>query len=663
MKYLKSLKGIEMLKPFVRSALFISLIATTTSTLARENDVDFSTTHFFTQELDKNYAIKALTINSLFRWNYDSPVGTPVTINYAFSGSNFCGEERYCVDGVGRNWYQYEKDAVLSVLAEVSSFTGITFVERAKFTDTQSLDFLFNIHTGVGNSALSPPSSADTDYSFRQVDFSESTTMIYLNPDREFNYERLTEVDIDYKHDFARSKWIIAHEIGHVLGMYHPFSTENNPHPFPLSVDDAIKSNTVMAYSTARVSQETYEASNFRIYDVVALQHLYGKNVNKNTGDSLYEYDDTYDFHQTIIDADGVDTISVAKSERNNVIDLRGGKFSSIAPHFVGYHNWDLPEHLGRSHNSLSLDVDSVIENATGGNGDDILVANSVSNMLDGGNGVDTAMFAGNKADYTVEIINSYTVIVTSVANSEDVDNLTGFEFIQFADETVSLNKPPVVTLPETVTVRETLQAIIAVTVTDPENDVLTYTWTQVDGTEVTLVGADSLNVNFDAPSVDVEETITLQLVVSDGTNVVTNTIAVVVVPNNAPVITDVTADQTVDEGATVTINVTATDADSDTLTYRWVVNGATVTLTGDTTDTITFTAPDVTSDTTLTVEVFVSDGFDEVSSETRTVTVKNVEASTTTPTTEVKPTEEKSSGGAFGYLVLLLAGLRLFRR
>ena len=645
-----------MLKPFVRSALFVSLIATTTSTVAAENDVDFSTTHFFTQELDKSYAINALTPHSMARWNYDSPVGTPVTINYAFAGEEI---GYVTASDVKRDFYQYEKDAIVEELDGVASFTNITFVE---VSDVHTVNIIFRISSGNGNSASMPPFDVESDGAFRSVAYSENTNLRYLNPDREFNYERFTEVDTDYKHDFARSKWFIVHELGHALGLFHPFSTENATAPFPLTYDDAIKANSVMAYRNARVSQETYEASNFRIYDVVALQNLYGKNVNKNTGDTLYEYDDTYDFHQTIVDTDGVDTISVANSERNNVIDLRGGKFSSIAPHFVGWHNWDLPEHLGRSHNSLSLDVDSVIENATGGNGDDILVANSVSNMLDGGDGVDTAMFAGNKADYAIEFVNSYTVIVTSIADSGDVDNLTDFEFLQFADETVSLNKPPVVTLPETVTVREILQAIIAVTVTDPENDVLTYTWTQIDGTEVTLVGADSLNVNFNAPAVDVEETITLQLVVSDGTTDVTNTVSVVVVPNNAPVITDITADQTVDEATTVTLTTTATDADNDTLTYRWVVNGATVALTGSDTNTITFTAPDVTSDTVLTVEVLVSDGFDEVSSETRTVTVKNVEASTTTPTTEVKPAE-KSSGGSFGYLVLLLAGLRIFRR
>lgn len=622
------------------------LAALTTPIFAAENDVDFSTTHFFTKELDKQYAIDALTPHSLSRWNYDSPVGTPVTINYAFAGEEI---GYVTASDVKRDFYQYEKDAILEELAGVASFTNITFVE---VSDVHTVNIIFRISSADGNSASMPPSSVAEDGAFRSVAYSENTNLRYLNPDREFNYERFTEVDTDYKHDLARSKWFIVHELGHALGLYHPFSTDNAVAPFPLTYDDAIKANSVMAYRNARVSQETYEASNFRIYDVVALQNLYGKNVNKNTGDTLYEYDDTFDFHQTIVDTDGVDTISVANSERNNVIDLRGGKFSSIAPHFVGWHNWDLPEHLGRSHNSLSLDVDSVIENATGGNGDDILVANSVANMLDGGDGVDTAMFAGNKADYTIEIVDSYNIVVTSVADSGDIDDLKNFEFINFSDETISLNQAPVVTLPETVTVRETLQAIIAITVSDAENDALTYTWTQLDGTEVTLVGADSLNVNFNAPAVDVEETITLQLVVSDGTNEVTNTVAVVVVPNNIPEITDVTADQTVNEGDTATLNITASDADDDNLTYRWVVDGATVTLTGDTTNTITFTAPSVTSDTDLTVQVFVSDGFDEVRSESRTVTVKNVETSTTT---EVKPAE-KSSGGSFGWLMILLS-------
>jgi serralysin len=630
-------------------------------------DVDFASTHFFkTEKAEKQYVIDALTPYSLSRWNYDSPLGSPVTINYAFGGTDFgyvAGTD------VQRNFYQYEKDAIVEELIEVSKFTNITFVEVVDSSAVNSVNIIFRITTGEVNAANLPPIDADTDSGFKIVTYSESTNMRYLNPARESTYERFTSQDVDYKHDYSRSKWMIIHELGHALGLYHPFSTENNPHAIaPLNGDDQNMFNTVMSYNLPIVQSESYGATSFKGFDVIALQHLYGKNVNKNTGDSLYEYDDTYSFHQVIVDTDGNDTISVANSERDNVIDLRSGYFSSIAPNYIGWYYEscndsnnepiDGCEHLGRTHNSLTLDVDSVIENATGGNGDDTLVANSVPNMLNGGDGLDTAMFAGNKADYTIEIVDSYNIVVTSVADSSDVDDLKNFEFIKFADETITLNQAPVVTLPETVTVRETLQAIIAVTVSDSESDELTYTWTQVSGTEVALTGADALNVNFTAPAVDVEETITLQLVVSDGTNVVTNTVDVVVIPNNTPVITDVTADQSINEGDTVTLNVTATDADNDNLTYRWVVNGATVTLTGSTTDTITFTAPDVTSDTALTVQVFVSDGFDEVSSETRTVTVKNV--ATVAP--ETKPAE-KSSGGSFGWLMILLTAGLVVRR
>jgi len=655
-----------MFKPFVRSALFLSLI---TPPAFAVPDVDFASTHYFkTEKAEKQYVTDALAPYSLSRWNYDSPLGSPVTINYAFGGTDFgyvAGTD------VQRNLYQYEKDAIVEELIAVSKFTNITFVEVVDSASVSSVDIIFRVHTGETNAANLPPQDAETDTGFKIVSYSESTNMRYLNPARESTYERFTSQDVDYKHDYSRSKWMIIHELGHALGLYHPFSTESSPHAIaPLNSDDQNMFNTVMSYNLPIVQSETYGATSFKGFDVIALQHLYGKNVNKNTGDSLYEYDDTYSFHQVIVDTDGNDTISVANSERNNVIDLRGGYFSSIAPNYIGWYyescndSDNLPidgcEHLGRSHNSLTIADDSVIENATGGNGDDTLVANSVPNMLDGGDGIDTAMFAGNKANYTIEMVDSYNIVVTSVADSSDVDDLKNFEFIKFADETITLNQAPVVTLPETVTVRETLQAIVAVTVSDPESDELTYTWTQVSGTEVSLTGADALNVNFIAPAVDVEETITLQLVVSDGSNVVTNTVAVIVMPNNAPVITDVTANQTVDERTSVTMAVTATDADDDTLTYRWVVNGATVTLTGDTTDTVTFTAPSVTSSTNLTVQVFVTDSFDEVSSETRTITVTNVDTATEPAVT---PAKEKSSGGSFGYLILLLAGLRLFRR
>jgi len=78
------------------------------STLAfAETDVDFATTHQFQDEIVNNqYTFDALTPNSMKRWNYDSPVGTPVTITFAFAGKDFGYSSS---NDVKRNWYQYGK--------------------------------------------------------------------------------------------------------------------------------------------------------------------------------------------------------------------------------------------------------------------------------------------------------------------------------------------------------------------------------------------------------------------------------------------------------------------------------------------------------------------------------------------------------------------------
>ena len=80
---------------------------------------------------------------------------------------------------------------------------------------------------------------------------------------------------------------------------------------------------------------------------------------------------------------------------------------------------------------------------------------------------------------------------------------------------------------------------------------------------------------------------------------------------NTAPT-ADAGADQTVDEGDTVTLTGTAGDTDSDPLTYTWRQTDGTptVTLTGAATATATFTAPtDLAADAELTFRLSVSDG------------------------------------------------------
>ncbi len=81
--------------------------------------------------------------------------------------------------------------------------------------------------------------------------------------------------------------------------------------------------------------------------------------------------------------------------------------------------------------------------------------------------------------------------------------------------------------------------------------------------------------------------------------------------PPNSPPIAYAGSDQTVNEGDSVNLDGTgSSDFDGDPLAYSWTQTaGPAVTLTGGDTETPSFTAPMVDTDTTLTFELVVNDG------------------------------------------------------
>lgn len=107
--------------------------------------------------------------------------------------------------------------------------------------------------------------------------------------------------------------------------------------------------------------------------------------------------------------------------------------------------------------------------------------------------------------------------------------------------------------------------------------------------------------------------------------------------PNHAPTISQVTATpDSVDEGSSTTLSVTASDTDGDALTYSWTQSPAAPagTFTG-TGASRTWTAPIVSTNTTFTLQVTVSDGKGGSTQAAVDVLVANVPALNRAPTVD----------------------------
>lgn len=244
----------------------------------------------------------------------------------------------------------------------------------------------------------------------------------------------------------------LIHELGHTLGLKHPF--EDNP-VLPSSQDS--RQYSMMSYTdhphilfreVSANSDGTYSFDFHNIYpdtpmlyDIAAIQYLYGANLAYKTGNDVYTFDPAAPFIRTLWDAGGTDTISVANFTKGCSIDLRAGHFSKISiesdPLPPRYSGGTTPTYDGTD--NLAIAYGCVIENAVGGSASDTLTGNEADNSLDGGSGIDVAVYSGNKADYTITRTSSgYTVSGSAALGGSDT--LTNIERLQFSDLRVAID-------------------------------------------------------------------------------------------------------------------------------------------------------------------------------------------------------------------------------
>lgn len=208
----------------------------------------------------------------------------------------------------------------------------------------------------------------------------------------------------------------VLHELGHALGLKHPFEDGGS---LPAAYDNhrySVMSYTPYADDLLRTVQptgtgiQTVAAGVYpttpMVFDIAALQARYGADPDTNAGATTYSWSQSTPLMQAVYDSGGVDTFDLSAHTRGSIVDLTPGAYSSIAyfstqaqaAYWTSIYPWAssfLSQQFNQAStytwsNNVGIAYGTIIENVTGGSGADTISGNDVGNTLLGGGGADS---------------------------------------------------------------------------------------------------------------------------------------------------------------------------------------------------------------------------------------------------------------------------------
>ena len=231
--------------------------------------------------------------------------------------------------------------------------------------------------------------------------------------------------------------YVYMHEYGHNMGLKHG-NDAGGVRNVSMNADRDSMEFSIMTYRShigsnpqgGTTNENWGYAQSLMMYDIAALQVMYGANFAENGTNTVYSFSAATGemfvngvgegtpggnrIFRTVWDGNGIDTYDLSNYTTNLAIDLTPGGwsvFSAAQLANLGDGNFA----RGNLFNALQFngDLRSLIENAIGGSGNDTLIGNNANNVLtgnagadtiNGGNGIDTANYASSNAAININL-------------------------------------------------------------------------------------------------------------------------------------------------------------------------------------------------------------------------------------------------------------------